>query len=56
MRGIDYSNRLLLLNADILERRRIVADLVTLYKIVHNGYECKLKEKLNVKTNVISTI
>ena len=55
MSGMDYSNRLLLLNADSLERRRIVADLVTLYKILHNGYECKLKDKLIVKTYAIAT-
>ena len=55
MSGIEYSNRLLLLNIDSLERRRIVADLVTLYKILHNGYECKLKDKLIVKADVVAT-
>ena len=49
MSGMDYRTRLLLLNADSLERRRIVADLVTLYKILHNGYEGKLKDKLIAK-------
>ena len=44
-----------MVKADSLERRRIVADLVTLYKILHNGYECKLKDKLIAKTDVIAT-
>ncbi len=51
----DYSTRLLVLNADTIERRRIVADLVTLSKIVHNGYQCKLKDKLIAKADVIAT-
>ena len=52
---VEYNNRLLLLNTTSLEHRRLVADLVMLYKIVFDVCDCDLKCKLIFKTDVVPT-
>ena len=55
MSNIEYKQRLALLNVTSLEHRRLIAEQVTLYKILFDLYDCNLKNELVLKTNVIAT-
>ena len=55
MSNIEYKQRLALLNETSLEHRRLIAEQVTLYKILFDLYDCNLKNELVLKTNVIPT-
>ena len=45
MSNIEYKQRLALLNVTSLEHRRLIAEQVTLYKLLFDLYDCNLKKR-----------